>query len=53
MSFQLDFENFDAVEFREVPFKENVYDFSIDYSAVDKFDILNIYKYLILKNNIK
>ena len=31
----------------------NVYDFSIDYNAIDKFDILDIHKYLIDKNCIK
>ena len=30
-----------------------MYDFSVDYNSVDKFDILNIHKYLITKNNIK
>ena len=33
--------------------QENVYDFSADYKAVDKFEILNIHKYLIVENNIK
>ena len=31
----------------------NVYDFSVDYNSFDKFDILNIHKYLMTKNNIK
>ena len=30
-----------------------MYDFSIEYSAIDKSDILNIHKYLMVKNNIK
>ena len=30
-----------------------MYDFSIDYSAIDKSNILNINKYLMLKNNVK
>ena len=29
-----------------------MYDFSVNYNSVDKFDILNIHKYLITKNNI-
>ena len=29
----------------EVPLKENIYDFPVDYNAIDKSDILNIYKY--------
>ena len=32
--------------------KGNVYDFSVDYNAIDKSDILNIHKYLMVKNNI-
>ena len=28
-------------------------DFSVDYSAIDKSDILDIHKYLMVKNNIK
>ena len=28
------------------------YDFSVDYSSIDKFDFLNIHKYLIIKNSI-
>ena len=31
----------------------NVYAFSVDYNSIDKSDILNIYKYLMTKNNIK
>ena len=30
-----------------------VYDFSVDYGAIGKIDILNIYEYLMKKNNIK
>ena len=33
---------FNAVDSREVSLIENVYDFSIDYYASDKSDILNI-----------
>ena len=32
---------------------ESVYDFSVDYNSIDKSDILTIYKYLMIKNNIK
>ena len=32
--------------------KANVYTFSVDYSAIDKSNILNIHKYLMIKNNI-
>ena len=38
---------------REVSVNGKVYDFSNDYNCIDKSDILNIYKYLMTKNNIK
>ena len=38
---------------REVYLNGNVYDFPVDYSSIDKSDILNIHKYLMTKNNIK
>ena len=31
----------------------NVYDFSVDYVAIDKSNILNIHKYLMIKNSIQ
>ena len=33
--------------------KFNLYDFSVDYNAIDKSDILNIHKNLMVKNNVK
>ena len=44
---------FDATDSREVPLKENVYNFSVDYSDIDKSNILTIHKYLLVKSNIK
>ena len=44
---------FDAFESRQISLKENVYDFSVDYNATDKSDLLHIQKYLMVKNNIK
>ena len=44
---------FSATESREVFFNGYVYDLSLDYNTFDKFDVLNIYKYLMFKNNIK
>ena len=44
---------FSAGESRELSLNGNVYDFSVDCSSIDKSDILNIYKYLMNKNNIK
>ena len=42
-----------ATESREVPLNGNVYYFSVAYNSIDKYDILNIHKYLMTKNNIK
>ena len=41
------------VKAEEVSLQGNVYDFSVDYDATDKSDILNIQKYLMTMNNIK
>ena len=43
---------FDRVDTEEVSFEENVYDFSVDYDATNKSNILNIHKYLMNKNSI-
>ena len=37
---------FSATESREVSLNRNIYDFSVDYSCIEKSDILNIHKYL-------
>ena len=44
---------FDHVEAEEVSLKGNVYDFLVDYDAIDKSDILKIHMFLLFKNNIK
>ena len=44
---------FSATESREVSFNGKVCDFSVDYNSIDKYDILNIHKYFMAKNNIK
>ena len=41
------------VESDEVSLKVNVFDFLVDYDAIDKFVVLNIRWYLMVKNNIK
>ena len=41
------------VESEEVSFKGNIYHFLVDYDAIDKYKILNIHKYLLVKNDIK
>ena len=43
---------FDYVDSKEVSFKGNVYDFSVDYDVIDKSNILNTHKYLMIKNSI-
>ena len=44
---------FSATESREVSLNVNVHDFSVNYSSIEKSDVLNIHKFLITKNNIK
>ena len=44
---------FSATEYREVSLNANVYEFSVDYSSVDKSDIINIHEYLMTKSKIK
>ena len=44
---------FCATDSGEVSLKGNMYDLSVEYNAIDKSDILNIPKYLMVKNNIK
>ena len=41
-----------ATKSREDFLKGNAYDFSVDYNSIDKSDILNILKDLMIKNNI-
>ena len=44
---------FCATESREVTLKGNLYDFSVDYNAIENSDIWNIHKYLLVKSNTK
>ena len=37
---------------RRITLKRNVYDFSVNYDAIDKSNMLNIHKYLMVKNNL-
>ena len=43
---------FDRVDTEKVSSKGNVYDFSVDYDAIDKSNISNIHKYLMIKNSV-
>ena len=47
------FNGFIATKPGDVSLNGNVYDFSVDYNSINKSDILNIHKYLMIKNNIK
>ena len=40
-------------ESRQISVNRNVCKFSFDYNSIDKFNILNIHKYLMLLSNIK
>ena len=44
---------FSATESREVSLNGNVYEFLVDYSSVNKSDIINILEYLTTKSKIK
>ena len=46
-------DGFTAAESWEVCLYGNVFDFSVDYNSIGKSEILNIYKYLMIKNNVK
>ena len=43
---------FGAINSKEIYLKGNVYEFSVDYNATDELDILNIYRFLMVKNNL-
>ena len=43
---------FDHADKEEITFKANLYEFLVDYDAIDKSNILNIHKYLMIKNSI-
>ena len=40
---------FSYVDVKEISLKVNVYDFLVAYNSIDKSDILNIHKYLLVK----
>ena len=44
---------FNATESREVSLNGNVYDFSVNHNFIDRSEILNIHKYLMIKNSLK
>ena len=43
---------FHVIESREGSFGGNVYNFSVDCNAIDNSDILNMHKYLMVKNSM-
>ena len=44
--------DFSASNMKKAGFNGYIYDFSIDFDAIDVDDILNIHKYLMRKNDI-
>ena len=42
-----------STESREVLWNRTMYYFSVNYNSIDKSDILEIHKYLMIKNKIK
>ena len=44
---------FSVTEPRDVSLNGNMYDISVDYNSIDKYDIWNTHKYLMNKSNIK
>ena len=44
---------FCAIESSELSLNGNLYEFLVNYSSIDKSEILKIHKYLMTKNNIK
>ena len=44
---------FGHIDSREVSLKRNVYDFSVDYNAIDKSNLLNIHKYSMVMHKLK
>ena len=45
--------DFSIYHMKKTGFYVYVYDFSVDYDAIEADDILDIHKYLMKKNNIK
>ena len=43
---------FDRVGTEKVSFKGNAYAFLVDYDAIDKSNIFNIHKYLMIKSSV-
>ena len=46
-------DEFHANESRQVSLEEIVCDFSVDSNAIDKSNILDVHKYLMVENNVK
>ena len=42
----------EEVESEDVSFIGNLYDFSVDYDVIDKCNISNVHKYLMIENSI-
>ena len=46
--FKANNKKFRGIDFWKVFLKESVHDFLVDYHAIEKYDILDIHKYLIV-----
>ena len=44
---------YEYVNAKEISLKGNVYEILVDWDVIDKSDILNIRRYLMVKNNLK
>ena len=53
LTFQLNFVSEEYLMDLVISVNGNVCKFSFDYNSIDKFNILNIHKYLMLLSNIK
>ena len=47
------YNNFSVDNMKNTGLYRYAYDFSVDYDSIDVADILNIHKYLMVKNNTK
>ena len=53
IAFRQYFKMFNLDNMKETRLNRYVYDFSVNYSTVDVSDIMDIYQYLMKKNNVK
>ena len=44
---------FGVIGSRELSLNRNIYDLLVNYNVVDRSEILNIHKYIMVRNNMK